>query len=40
MNVCSKWNELVEVARGESAIKQGRVVSQDQAKRRMEKWLA
>ena len=37
----TKRNELLEgLARGESAIKQGRVVSQREAKERMKKWLA
>lgn len=34
-------NELLEgLARGESAIKQGRVVAQKEAKERLKKWLA
>ncbi|MBK1880734.1 type II toxin-antitoxin system Phd/YefM family antitoxin [Pelagicoccus mobilis] len=37
----TKKNELLEgLARGESAIKQGRVVSQKEAKKSMKKWLA
>ena len=37
----TKKNELLEgLARGESAIKQGRVVPQKEAKERMKKWLA
>lgn len=36
-----KKNELLEgLARGESAIKEGRVVPQAEAKERMKKWLA
>lgn len=36
----TKKNELLEgLARGESAIKQGRVVPQKEAKERMKKWL-
>ncbi|MCH6258804.1 type II toxin-antitoxin system Phd/YefM family antitoxin [Puniceicoccaceae bacterium K14] len=36
----TKRNELLEgLARGESAIKQGRVVLQKEAKERMKKWL-
>jgi prevent-host-death family protein len=37
----TKKNELLEgLARGESSIKQGRVVPQSEAKERMKKWLA
>lgn len=37
----TKKNELLEgLARGEASIKQGRVVSQKDAKERMKKWLA
>ncbi len=37
----TKKNELLEgLARGESSIKQGRVVPQSEAKERMKKWFA